>query len=67
MLYCFEKPPAGERGMNKEKVLFELREYSADPFLADLVMQFHNKIEKETALGKFLITLLSKAEKGDFK
>jgi len=53
--------------MNKDKVLFELRAYSADPFLTDLVMQFHNKIENETALGKFLITLLTKAENGEFK
>lgn len=53
--------------MDKEKILFELREYSADPLLIGLVMQFHNKIEEETALGKFLIELLTKAENGEFK
>lgn len=53
--------------MDKEKVLFELRGYSADPFLTDLVMQFHGKIQNETALGKFLIILLTKAENGEFK
>ena len=53
--------------MDKEKVLFELREMSADPFLAEVAMIIHGRIENNRPLGKILIGLLEKSERGEFK
>ena len=53
--------------MDKQKVLYELRERAADPFESIYCMKLEEAIEDNTILGKLLIQLLEGAENGQFR
>ncbi len=55
--------------MNKEKVLFECREYMADPFEVEAMKKMVEWLNRDppSGMGKILLRFLTKAENGEFK
>ena len=53
--------------MDKRRVLYELSEWTVDPFDSEICMKLINDIEDETPFGRILISLLKFAENGNFR
>ncbi len=53
--------------MDKRRVLYELGEWTADPFDSKICMKLIHYIEDETPIGRILIRLLKFAENGNFR
>jgi len=53
--------------MDKKKILYELGEWTADPFKSQLSMKLIDSIENESPMGKIILELIKFAENGNFK